>query len=92
MNVSFSTLMPNQGALKVDNFIYFISYDQIICKYNDDNGELLLYSGLWDCSNTTRKYFKAFINSYTRYEYKSKQDFLKEFVTNSSRPDIKSVS
>ena len=55
----------------------FISYNRIVADYNPSRNELTLYDDLWDFSNTTRKYFKRFINEFTDYSYLDKQQFLK---------------
>ena len=43
---------------------------------------LILKGSMWDYSNTTRKYFKQFINSETPFTYENKAQWLKEIENN----------
>ena len=71
--------VPNQFLIKYDNGdVVFQSYETTIARWVEQTKELLLYGNMWDYSNTTRKYFKQFVNEETKYSYLDKQDFLKK--------------
>lgn len=76
--------VPNQFIITQDTHgiysISFQSYETEICTYS--NGVLHLQSNNWDYSNTTRKYFKQFVNKYTYFTYEDKKQFLKEIKNN----------
>lgn len=73
--------VPNQFIITdAYNNLIFQSYDTRICIYK--NNKLYLYSDMWDYSNTTRKYFKQFVNEYTNFKYEDKQQWLKEIKQN----------
>ena len=76
--------VKKQFIIFEDNGTTFQSYDSPICKVFGQMGEqkLILYGDVWDYSNTTRKYFKAFINEYTPFSYETKQQWLKEIEQN----------
>jgi hypothetical protein len=65
----------SEGYLKV-----FQSYQSTICHIALD--KLVLNGNMWDYSNTTRKYFKQFINEETRFHYENKAQWLKEIQNN----------
>lgn len=52
------------------------SYESFICYYDKENNTLHI-NNMWDYSNTTRKYFKKFVNDYTCFTYDSKARFLR---------------
>lgn len=70
-------LKANQVTIRTGNVRYFYSYDSPICAYDYDSQILYLNNDVWDYSNTTRKYFKEFLESYTSIDYDSKAKFLK---------------
>ncbi len=76
-NLKVSSLKNNQYILEVGNITVFQSYDSKICAYDSSTSTLYLYGDIWDYSNTTRKYFKEFINYYTIYTYEDKKEWLK---------------
>ena len=76
--------VKNQFIIYSDSGTTFQSYESPICKVFGQMGEqkLILYGNVWDYSNTTRKYFKAFINEETPFSYVDKQQFLREIEQN----------
>lgn len=70
-------LAPNHVIIKVGNELHFYSYDSYICTYNINSNYLTLKNNMWNYSYTTRKYFKQFVNEYTKLSYKSKDEFIK---------------
>lgn len=74
-------LASNQVILNdtKNNMVEFISYNTLIARYNMKTSTLTLNLDWWDYSNTTRKYFKQFINSYTSLEYTTKKDFVNTY-------------
>lgn len=69
-------LNPNHIVIEDSDVAVFYSYESFIC-YFDKNEEMLhLNSDMWDYSNTTRKYFKKFINDFTNLTYDTKAKFL----------------
>lgn len=83
MNVSWvNTIATNQVVTRVGSKTFFYSYDTLIAIYENENCTLYLKDSMWDYSNTTRKYFKQFIEEYTTKEYGTKQKFLKEISEN----------
>ena len=59
------------------NVVRFYSYGRIIADWDNTTKVLIIYDDTWDYSNTTRRYFKQFINEYTDYEYEDKKKFEK---------------
>ena len=76
----------NQFIISEYSKLTFQSYKTKICSFsiyntnelNKTTNHLLLYSDMWDYSVTTRRHFKAFINQYTSFTYKDRQQWLKE--------------
>jgi len=58
----------------INNTVTFQSYKSTIAIYSKEDRTLTLYDS-WNCSTTTLKYFKQFINDYTCLSYKTKKDF-----------------
>lgn len=84
------TLGANQNIVTVDNKqVTFISYGTTIADYDIQNRILYLYGDMWDYSNTTRKYFKKFINYFTQFTYIDKKQFVKELECKNSKVIIK---
>lgn len=77
INSKSTFLNPNHVVIERDNEISFYSYDTFVACYNKKEDKLYLNSYVWDYSNTTRKYFKTFIDSFTSFSYKTKQNFVK---------------
>lgn len=69
-------LNKNNAIIAINNELLFYSYESFICIYNQNDYTLSLNNSLWDYSNTTRKYFKYFINNYTCFNYISKNKFI----------------
>lgn len=79
--------VPNQFIITDSHRKIFQSYETIICrfyKFEFNKDYLALYNDMWDYSNTTRKYFKKFINEETPFHYENKAQWLKEIETNDS--------
>lgn len=75
--------VANQFLLYEEEGVTFQSYKSGIATILDVTPKiLLLYDDMWDYSNTTRKYFKQFINEYTPFNYVDKQQWLKEIKEN----------
>ena len=55
----------------------FYSYGLIIADWDVHTRTLTLYGDNWDYSNTTRRYFKQFVEDFTDYEYDTKKKFEK---------------
>lgn len=74
----------NQYSIKIDNKIYFISYQTLIAYYDKNSCKLFLNGNWWDFSNTTRKHFKAWLNGLYVYniKYIDKKSFIKEVQEN----------
>jgi hypothetical protein len=72
--------VANQFKIFVIDKTTFQSYDSVVCDWNGTT--LYLYGDVRDYSNTTRKYFKSFLEEETSINYKSRQHFLKEIETN----------
>jgi hypothetical protein len=68
-------VVKNQFILTDYNKVVFQSYDSKVATFED--GKLILNGATWDYSNTTRKYFKEFVNNYTPYIYENKAQWLK---------------
>lgn len=89
-NLKIETLGANQNIVTVDNKqVTFISYDSTIADYDIQNRILYLHGDMWDYSNTTRKYFKKFINYFTQFTYIDKKQFLKELECDNPKIIIK---
>lgn len=73
--------VKNQFILRQDRRIIFQSYDSTICTWDKDTEKLILNGDIWDYSNTTRKFFKQFLEEFTNIKYISKSDFLKLLET-----------
>lgn len=79
-NLIFSSAKPlanNQVIINMGDYSIFYSYESFIASYNHKTEELLLNKNMWDYSNTTRYYFKEFIEYHTNFRYDSKQKFIK---------------
>jgi hypothetical protein len=69
--------------LNEDN-VYFQSYDTIVCCYNSTTKKITLTENssgqVWDYSNTTRKHFAHFINTWTsgNYEYIDRKQWIEQ--------------
>ena len=74
--------VANQFIITDTNKKVFQSYTTKIVTLDNIKGELVLNSDWWDYSNTTRKYFKQFINEQTLFNYEDKQQWLKEINKN----------
>lgn len=74
--------VKNQFIIREDKKISFQSYASDIAAYDEENKTLLLFNETWDYSNTTRNYFKTFINNFTRFKYEDRQQWLKEIEAN----------
>lgn len=83
MENSRGNVVKNQFLIKdtEKGTIIFQSYDSKVCTWSTHNKKLILNGDVWDYSNTTRKFFKQFLESYTNIKYISKQDFLKLLET-----------
>ena len=55
--------------------IVFQSYDTVIASYSLKNGELKLDINSWDCTTTTLRYLKKFLEDYTSIPYETKAKF-----------------
>lgn len=75
-------LANNQVVIEEEESNTFYSYNSCIASYNVMTSVLTLNENLWDYSNTTRKYFKEFINNFTELSFESKKQFLKEIDVN----------
>lgn len=75
-NSLITSMANNQNVLRLGNELHFYSYDSYICGYNKVTGILTLNSNMWDYSNTTRKYFKKFLEEYTNIPYIKKDKFV----------------
>ena len=64
------------------HLVAFQSYDSLIAIVEGEN--LYINWSYWDYSKTTLKHLKLFINTYTRFEYENKQQFL-HFITSSDK-------
>lgn len=58
--------------------IVFKSYGRLIAIYSTDTQDLKLNADWWNYSNTTRKYFKQFINNYTAFNYETKKQWMEQ--------------
>jgi len=67
--------IPNQFIIKVENVIYFQSYETIIAKIENNN--IFLDERYWDYSNTTRKYLYKFLREEAGLEVATKKDVLR---------------
>ena len=74
--------IANQFILTDESKKVFQSYKTSICEWDFNTKTLVLNGDWWDYSNTTRKYFKKFINEETSLTYESKKQFLKEIEQN----------
>lgn len=81
-NIKVEQLAKNQFMVSIDNQMSFKSYDSNIAEYDKVNGTLYLYGEMWNYSNTTRKYFKQFLETYTNIVYGTKKDFIKQIQEN----------
>lgn len=69
-------LNPNHIVIEDRDVVTFYSYESFIGYYDKQDDTLHLNSSMWDYSNTTRKYFKAFINDFTSFTYDNKAKFV----------------
>lgn len=79
-----TNMTNNKGRAVANQFIIFDgdnvtfqSYDSKIATLKRPN-TLVLEGFMWDYSNTTRKYFKRFINDFTGFYYDNKAQWVKE--------------
>jgi hypothetical protein len=72
--------VANQFKIFATDKTTFQSYDSVVCDWNGTT--LYLYDNVWDYSNTTRKYFKSFLEEETNINYESRKDFIKQIETN----------
>jgi len=72
--------ISNQFVIRQEDKTTFQSYDSVVCDWNGTT--LYLYDNVWDYSNTTRKYFKSFLEEETNINYESRKDFIKQIETN----------
>lgn len=68
--------VKNQIIINNQTSVTFQSYDSKIATYYFNDGMLVLYGDTWDYSDTTRKYFKTFINKFTHYNYENKNQWI----------------
>lgn len=74
-------------ATKDGSYITFQSYEATICKYYIFSNKLILNDNIWDYSNTTRKYFKQFIDEHTPFTYETKKQF-EELIKSSDNIEV----
>ena len=65
--------IANQFIIQDKKQKTFQSYKTRICRWNAEKETLILNANWWDYSNTTRKYFKKFINEETTMTYYDKK-------------------
>lgn len=77
----------NNHMVIIDNDkVYFQSYDSIVCCYNSTTKKLTLTENsngqIWDYSNTTRKHFAHFINTWAsgNYAYIDRKQWIENIV------------
>lgn len=63
ISVRSNRAVANQFIIKTDKATYFQSYNSLIAKIDKTSGSVTI-SSRWDYSNTTRKYFYQFLDSY----------------------------
>lgn len=66
--------VANQVAVINGDEITFFSYNTKICILKAGK---IVFLDKWDCSNTTSKYFKKFLDRFSLEEYKDKKSFEK---------------
>lgn len=66
--------VANQVAIINRDEITFFSYNSKICILKAGK---IIFLDKWDCSNTTSKYFKKFLDRFSLEEYKDKKTFEK---------------
>lgn len=74
--------VKNQFIISEGDKVTFQSYQRKIAAYDTSDKTLKIYGDFWYYSNTTRKYFKTFINNFTRFKYEDRQQWLKEIEAN----------
>lgn len=77
LNSNSFFLNQNHVVISKTDEVSFYSYTTFIACYNRVENKLYLNSSKWDYSNTTRKYFKNFLEEFTPFDYGTKQIFLK---------------
>lgn len=77
LNSNSLFLNQNHVVISKEDEVSFYSYTTFIASYNRTENKLYLNSSKWDYSNTTRKYFKQFIEEFTPFGYLSKPKFIK---------------
>lgn len=77
----------NMTIIKENNDIFLFSYNSKIAIYNENSKSLAIGKN-WDYSQTTLKHFKHFINTYTAYNYETKQQFQK-LIEEKQNSDLK---
>ena len=82
MRSSAGYAVANQFTVQNGDKKTFQSYETPICEWDVETRQLTLNGNWWNCSNTTRRYFKKFINEETSMTYDSKKDFLKKIADN----------
>lgn len=73
--------VANQFIIAGENTKTFQSYDSTIAEYNYGTRTLKVFDD-WDYGNTTRTYFKKFVNEETPFTYEDRQKWIKEMETN----------
>ena len=58
----------NQFIIRVNDYIYFQSYNSLIASYNTITKELILFTD-WDYSKTTLKHLYLFFDYYVSNKY-----------------------
>ena len=76
MESSRGNSVPNQLIIDSGRKRFFQSYSSLIACYDYEAGTLTVGKD-WDCSQTTMKYLKSFINDNTPAHYESKSAFQK---------------
>lgn len=76
INSNIDIIGANQTIVDIGDYKAFYSYDKLIATYKKSERKLYLKNDMWDYSNTTRKYFKKFVDNYTTFAYDTKAKFL----------------
>ena len=58
-----------------NKFYYLFSYNCEIAIYSEISKRLAISQDFWDYSQTTLKHLKHFVNTYTPFNYETKQQF-----------------
>lgn len=76
MNSNKNILGKDQAVINMGEYKAFYSYESLIAVYNTEECKVYLKENMWDYSNTTRKYFKKFLEEHTCIPYNNKKMFL----------------